>query len=280
MSKRSKKDSKEMGLEVGIIVGKHLFNTEHLHYGYWTDDLDLTIQNLPIAQKQYSEFLISQIPEGAKNILDVGCGVGRFSWDMIQKGYKVDCVSPSKILTEHARARLGDQCHIFECEFEKIDTDNRYDVILFSESFQYINMKNAFENAIRLLNDNGHILICDFFKTDAPGKSALGGGHKLAGFYETISGFPLSQVKDIDITPQTAPNLDVVDGMLMNAGLPIWNMIIHYMESNYRFIAKFLKWKYKKKIAKINHKYFSHARSAKNFAIFKSYRCMLYAKVS
>ncbi|MBN2104269.1 methyltransferase domain-containing protein [bacterium] len=280
MNKQKKIDSRDIGLEIGLILGQYFFNTEHLHYGYWAGDLDINLKNLPQAQKNYCHFIISQIPEGIKTILDVGCGVGRSAFELINKGYRVDCVSPSPVLTERARMLLGEQSHIFECDFENIQTENRYDMILFSESFQYIKLEKALQNSVKLLNKDGYLLICDFFKTDAKGKSVLGGGHKLAKFYEFISQYPLIPIKDMDITKETAPNLDIINGFLSNVGFPIWKTLIHFLDTNYHFISRLIHWKYNRKIKKINRKYFSGARNARNFSIYKSYRLLLYKNVS
>jgi SAM-dependent methyltransferase len=241
--------------------------------------LDLDIQNLPQAQENYSNFMISHIPEGTKDILDVGCGVGKFALKLITLGYNVDCVSPSKVLTEHARNLLGNKSHIFECEFEDLQTEKQYDMILFSESFQYVKIEKALQNSIKFLKNNGHLLICDFFKTDVKGESSLRGGHTLSNFYNLVSQYPLQSINDIDITKETAPNLDIVNEFLTNVGLPIWNMLIRLLDNRYHLISKFLHWKYKEKIKKINRKYFSGSRNAEKFAIFKSYRLFLYKKI-
>jgi SAM-dependent methyltransferase len=276
MAKTEKIDSKEVGLEIGLILGNRLFNTEHLHYGFWTEDLPVNLMNLPKAQQNYSDFLRSQIPPSAKAILDVGCGVGKFAWQLQKEGYQVDCVSPSSVFAERANALLGEKSEIFESKFEEMDTDKRYDLILFSESFQYISIPKALEKCHQFLNKPGYILICDFFETGAEGESVMGGGHKLDEFYYYIRQQPLDNLKNMDITSNTAPTLDVVDQVLSQAGKPVWELVIKYLESNYRIISKFLKWKFKKKIAKINRKYFSGARNGKNFSIFKSYRLLLY----
>ena len=278
MKKQKKVNSKEIGLELGLILGKHFLNTEHLHYGYWTGDLNINIFNLPQAQEEYSNFIISHIPDRAKTILDVGCGIGKFALKLINIGYRVDCVSPSSVLTEHAHNLLADKSHIFECSFEKIQTEKRYDVILFSESFQYVNLEKAIQNSIKLLNDNGCLLICDFFQKDVEGKGPIGGGHKLSEFYDCISHYPFILVKDIDITKQTAPNLTIVDDFLNNVGLPVWNSSLGFLKKNYPLFSRFLQWKYRRKIEKINRKYFSNERNAENFAHFKSYRLLLYKK--
>lgn len=280
MNKRKKVDSREVGLEIGLLLGKFFFKTEHLHYGYWTDDLSLDIINLPQAQENHSNFIISHIPEGTKSILDVGCGVGRFAHKLTNLGYHVDCISPSSVLTEHARILLGNQSHIFKCKFEKLQTENRYDMVLFSESFQYVNLEKAIQNSLKFLNDGGYLLICDFFKINAGGTSALGGGHELTRFYHYISQQPFNPVKDIDITKETAPNLKIVNDILTDVGLPIWNLITYYLNHNHPLISKLLQWKYKKKIEQMNRKYFSGARNADTFAFYKSYRLLLYQKTN
>ncbi|MFQ6082839.1 MAG: class I SAM-dependent methyltransferase [Candidatus Aminicenantia bacterium] len=261
-----------------MVIGKHLFKTEHLHYGYWTEDLEVDIQNMPKAQENYTNFIISHIPEGIKTVLDVGCGVGIFALKLINKGYQVDCVSPSPLLTKRAQELLGNRSHIFECKYENLQTEKRYDMVLFSESFQYVNLVKALENTLKFLNENGYLLICDFFKTDAKGKSVLGGGHGLTKFYNLISKYPFELVKDIDITKETAPNLKIVNDFLTEVGLPVWNLVTNYLNNKYPLLARILQWKYRKRIEKINRKYFSGARNAENFAIFKSYRLFLYKK--
>ncbi len=269
MKKRKKIDSKETGLEIALIFARHFLKTDHLHYGYWPDSLEIDIHNLPKAQENHSNFVISHIPEETKTILDVGCGAGRLTHKLVNLGYQVDCISPSPILAQHVRELLGDKCHIFECSFEELQTSNRYDMVMFSESFQYVNLEKGLQNSLIFLNDGGYLLICDFFKTDAEGKSALGGGHKLSKFYDIISRYPFKPVKNIDITKETAPNLTIVNNFFSNVGLPIWNLVISFLNRNYTFLSRFLQWKYRRKIEKINQKYFSGARNAENFSIFK-----------
>ena len=49
---------------------------DHLHYGIWNGDEELTLANLKEAQLRYENYLISKLPPSAKKILDVGCGIG------------------------------------------------------------------------------------------------------------------------------------------------------------------------------------------------------------
>ena len=65
MVKKTKKDiSREMGIEVGSICGQYFLKLEHLHYGYWTGDIEIDVANLHIAQDEYAKFIISHIPDG------------------------------------------------------------------------------------------------------------------------------------------------------------------------------------------------------------------------
>jgi SAM-dependent methyltransferase len=275
---RHKIDSREIGLEIGLIAGKYFLKTEDLHYGYWPDDLPVIFENLRQAQELHSQLIVSHLPKQAHTILDVGCGVGAFARRLLGLGYQVDCVSPSHFLAQHARETLGPDCRIHECIFEDLETERKYDVVMFSESFQYVHLDRALRKTLTLLNDGGALLICDFFKTAAEGNGVLGGGHRLAKFYSRIAALPFQPVTDLDITPQTAPNLTILNDLLQNVAHPIYDLIMSYLDSNYQYVSRFIHWKYKDKDEKIRHKYFSGERNAKNFSIFKSYRLMLYQK--
>lgn len=278
MYKAKRTVSREIGLQIGAICSRYFLKSEHLHYGYWTNDLEVDITNLSIAQENYAKFLISHIPDGVEKILDVGCGTGQIAKMLVDIGYQVDCVSPSSYLSEQARQLLGNTGLIFECLYEQLETENRYDLILFSESFQYINPEDAIKQTFGLLNEGGYVLICDIFKKDIPGKSPLSGGHPLRRFYGIVSEYPLEMVEDLDITEQTAPTLDIVNDMLNKVAKPSIDLAQQLLDDRYPAMSKFLKFLYRKKIDKINKKYFNKAKTGENFKKFKSYRLLLYRK--
>jgi len=279
MKKLPKEVSREIGLEISVICSKHFLKSRYLHYGYWPSGLEVDIANLRIAQENYADFLISHIPDGVKTILDVGCGTGETAKKLVDMGYQVDCVSPSPFLSKQARERLGSASHIFECFYEELQTENRYDLILFSESFQYINPEGAVEKTFGLLNKDGYILICDVFKKDTLGKSPLRGGHSLRRFYDIVSEYPLQVVEDLDITDQTAPTLDVMNNMVKEVVEPTINLVQQLLDDRHPFVSRFLKWMYRDKIKKVNKKYFSGEKTGENFKKFKSYQLLLYRKI-
>ena len=279
MSRQKKMSSKDAGLSIGLILGKYFLKTMDMHYGYWTDDLVVDIANLPRAQEQHSNFIISHMPEGAKTILDVGCGAGMLARRLLDKDYQVDCVSPSAVLAEEAKKVLGDTVPIYLCKFEQLDSDKEYDVVLFSESFQYVRLDKALQQSLKFLKSGGHLLICDFFRTDAQGKSPIGGGHKLGEFSSIIENCPFEKIDDIDMTERVAPNLQITNEIMLNVFLPIWANVLTFLKSRHPWLSKMLLWRFKKRVRKINRQYFSGERNAENFKIFKSYRFLLYRKI-
>ena len=172
----SKVNSREVGLIIGLNLGRFILGTRDLHYGLWQNDLEVSLQNIPEAQRRYTDFLLSHIPAGVNRILDVGCGAGGVATELLARDYHVEGVSPSPLLSEAAQQQAGDGFKIHQGRFEDVEFDNdeKFDLVMFSESFQYITLHLVLENAQRRLNPGGYILICDFFKTNAAGRSIIG----------------------------------------------------------------------------------------------------------
>ena len=276
----SKVDSKEVGLVAGLNLFHFFLGTRDLHYGLWQDDLEVCIRNLPEAQKRYSEFLISHIPENVKRILDVGCGAGGVATELLARDYHVEGVSPSPLLSEAAQQQAGDAFKIHKGRFEDVvfEAGEKFDLVLFSESFQYITLDTVLEKAQQYLNPGGYVLICDFFKTNASGRSVIGGGHPIDKFMVALEASGLEVLEDKDITRETAPNLDIVDQMGRELLLPTFKLIGYAFDRNHPWLSKLLRWKYQKKIRKIDRKYLSGDRNGKNFSRFKVYRLLLLRK--
>ncbi len=271
-----KVELKEVGLDIGLAFAKHFYKTDYLHYGYWPEGLRVEPANVFEAQENYANLLLKHIPEGVSSVLDVGCGSGKFSEKLLEVGYTVDCVSPSPNLTKHVRERLGDRVEIFECRYEDVKTKKRYDLILCSESFQYLLLEKAMAQTQKFLNDEGYLLICDFFKQDVPGKSPVSGGHKIERFLKYMEAQPFRQITDIDITKETSPSLDIMRDLIQEVILPTWNTVAYYMTSNFPRFSRFFSFAFRKKIAQAHRKYFSGGTSGEQFAHFKTYRLFLY----
>lgn len=277
--KKTKKTiSRELGLEVGSICGRYFLKLKHLHYGYWTNGLEVDLWNLHLAQDEYVKFIISHIPDGVKTILDVGCGTGELAETLLNKGYEVDCVSPCPFLKKQAGALLGDRTHIFECFYEEMQTGERYDMVMFCESFQYIDLEQALSKTNEFLTSGGYLFICDIFSKDIKARGVMGGGHKLSKFNDFIAKFPFRLVENVDITEKTAPNMDLYGDVLENVIRPVTDVGLRFFQSRYPIATKFLNWKYRKKIEKAHKKYLEGGRTGEDFRKYKSYQLFVYQK--
>ncbi len=276
--KKKTLDSKEIGLEVGLLIGRFFLKSDDLHYGYWEPDLPVDLLHCAEAQKAYSDLLLKQIPEDIKSILDVGSGSGNTAEKLINRGHLVECVSPSLFLSEEIKKKLGSKIIIYKTLFENLKTDNTYDLILFSESFQYVPIKKSLEKCYQLLNPNGYILICDFFQKDPSHFTELRGGHSFPKFQDAIQSSQFKEITNIDVTEQTAPTIQILDDFLTQFGGPLKSMTNFYLENQYPKFSKLLKWKYRKRIKKLNRIYFSGQLTVQEYMEQKTYRFMLYQK--
>ncbi len=264
-------DSKEVGLEIGFLVFKFFLKSDCLHYGYFSDGLEADVSNLNEAQGRYTELIISNIPDGVKTILDVGCGAGKVAHEMVKRGYEVECVSPSKALNKHAENLLGDQAKVYSSKFEDFQTDKKYDLVLFSESFQYIPIDQSIPRALELLNEGGHILFADFFRRDIPGKHPIGGGHEWTEWESKRPQFPVEVMLEKDITEETSKTIDIVHQLNNEVISPAWKSGFALAEDRFPWLMKVVKWKYKKKLAKMENKHMTGQRHGANFAKYKKY---------
>lgn len=199
---------------------------------------------------------------------------------LIAAGYTVDCVSPSAYLTGKIHETLGDAATVFESRFEDLQTERRYDLVLFSESFQYIKLEQALPCVLQFLNPNGHLLICDYFRKPMPERGPFGGGHQLKAFYKEVDKAQLATLLDRDITPQTAPNLDLTQDFATSVAQPIKERLCGFLRSHYNLPYRAVRWSFRKPIAHMNRKYFTGERTGANFARYKSYRLMLFQKAA
>lgn len=273
--KRNNPNSQELGLRIAHIFGRYLLHTDHLHYGYWPEDLPVCLENLPRAQDLYSQFLCDHIPADCKTILDVGSGTGHNAELLLARGFEVDCVSPSPYLSDQIAAKIEGRGTLYRCIFEDLPPGKRYDCVIFSESFQYIDLDTIFATLDGFLNPGGHVVISDFFRIPGEGTSAMGGGHRLNRFREKLEKSRFRVNFEADITERTAPNLTLVNNALDQLAIPLRDMVIDELDTHHRLLFRPARWFaklfFRKKLDKLEYKYFSGSRNAENFKQHKRY---------
>jgi hypothetical protein len=151
-------------------------------------------------------------------------------------------------------------------------------MVMFCESFQYINLDCVLDIAASLVKPGGYMLISDFFKKCAADAYGLKGGHKLEKFMDLMDASDFRIIEDIDLTAETAPNMDIVDRATKEVMIPIFNAGDRFLQSRHPILLKLIKWKYRKKLQKAEDKYLKGKRTGKDFMEQKSYRFFLCRK--
>ena len=277
--------------ELGLVLAQQLLGVQDLHYGLWNEDLAPSPGNLARAQQNYSNLLLETAAgllggRDQPHVLDVGCGTGHMAEQMLSRGWRVTALSPSHSLADMARERFAAfpsrlAC-LLECRFEELDSraTGPVDLVMFSESFQYIPLTEIFNRLPDLLRPGGHALVCDFFKTAAhgdgqPGDRSFGGGHLLMQFYRRLAEAPFEVLHDEDLTRRASPTIELLDDWLSNRITPAGRTLDSYLLGNYPLLTRVLKWLLRHRLERLQFKYLSGNRTRAVFEKYKSYRLVV-----
>lgn len=274
MADQHESDSRELGLELGLLALRCCAGTDELHYGLWDEDLPVRISNIAEAQRRYTEYVLARIPPTAQRVLDVGCGAGVMAEKLLERGHEVECVSPSRVLAERTRERVGDRARLHCCRLEDLEPTADFDLVLFSESFQYIPMPTALAQARRLLHPAGQILICDFFRTEATGREPMGGGHRYRELHPALTAAGLRVEQEEDLTPRIAPTLELYEQLRRELIGPGAEIIERYARRRHPWSSRLVAWLMRRKLMRFQRKYLSGERNAEAFRHWKTYRLL------
>src|SRR5690625_2597288 len=121
--------------------------TDYLHWGYWEDGDALDLTGVRACQERYVDVLMSHIPSDVKTILDVGCGIGAVAKRLQAVGYDVVGMSPDPYQQQLFLERTDNEIPFVLSRFEDWEPDRQFDMILMSESVQYIPLDPFFTKA-------------------------------------------------------------------------------------------------------------------------------------
>ena len=226
---------------------------EKLHYGIWEDSDERNFEGIRKAQQRYEDFLIDKIEEvfpltNQTRILDVGCGTGAMSENLFKKGYKVEGLSPDLYQKEEFEKRTPVKFHL--ARFQNFQPEHPYEIVLMSESAQYIPLSKLFDKVKQCLQSKGYLMVCDYFTYNSATGPLAKSGHNLEAFLELAKNSGFKIIKQEDITQKTIPTLDAAKIFTDKYVLPAISIASEKFQEKKPFLFKSVRWIFRKKIAK------------------------------
>jgi MPBQ/MSBQ methyltransferase len=192
-------------VDVGLRFLHEVMDLDGLSYGLWDGDAQ-TVEGLRTAQNRYAETLCDWVPEGVRRILDVGCGTGETARKLNARGFEVEGLSPDPYLGEVFVARTGLPFHLIR--YERFHPERPFDLILMSESAQYILLDQLFRWIMRE-SPGAHLLISDYFTVEVAEGPLGQSGHPLEEFEDEARLWAFEELQREDITDAVAQTLDL-----------------------------------------------------------------------
>lgn len=267
--------------DIALKLAHKMFGLEHLHYGYFEKNNPAKLENLNKAQNAYVEKLVSMIPKNVKTILDVGCGTGGVAKQLVSKKYDVTCIAPDPYLIEKTLENTNGKVKTYTDLYENIQdfAPESFDLILMSESCQYIKPDPGWEQNKKVLKKGGYYLVADFFKIrpiDNPSVSKS--GQPLDNFLERAEKANFKLIKQIDITPNVAPTMDIYQEILDVRLFPLLEAANEFVSRRFPTIHKILSFFLQKKVSFLVERY--KTQNAENWVKYKGYFIFLFQKTA
>lgn len=268
---------KGRSMDFAHIFLRYFFETEYMHFGFWSTGIEVKMLNLKKAQERYVAELLKMIPTDVKTILEVGCGSGEMAKVLLNRNYRVDVVSPACVMTSIAKDKLENKVSFYETKLENLTVKKQYDLLLFSESFQFVNL----EEAMRKMRQYGkkYVLIADVFRLNNENNSPIGGGHKYEEFLQRINLYNFVEIADVDVSNYIAPQFDLENSMVNDFVKPLLEVgkrIYLGQKLFVRMIIKLLLKFNNKKIQRLKNKHLNgNKRNSSTFKQHKTYRFIL-----
>lgn len=192
-------------LDLFARIFKVFADTPWLHYGLWLPGETPSMPKLRQAQERYVDKLVALLPPAPASVLDIGGGTGAMAGRLHSLGYDVEMLTPSEVQVGLAREALGDTVKVHLSRLEEFSTDRRFDVCLFSESFQYMPMSVSLPKAKSMLQSGGRVVVADCFRSENfRGGRQIGGGHRFSGLAPRLEEEGLCITSDEDVTAMAA----------------------------------------------------------------------------
>ncbi len=233
-----------------------LTDSPYLHYGYWetlpVPAEELTIGRLRIAQEAYAAKLLDFIPPGTHTVLDVGCGIGGNAAYLLERGFVVEGLAPDPFQQERFLKCTQGQAIFHLTNFENFKATHPYDLILLSESSQYMAAVDIARGAANLLSRGGYLLLADMMRSDASYQEGIFSNcHVVTELHAALIQAGFSLVKSEDISAQIVPTIDLYVDTFRRFGMNTINYIADLIAITVPPLHKLLRWIFRRWVKKL-----------------------------
>ncbi len=233
-----------------------LTDSPYLHYGYWetlpVPADELTLARLRIAQQAYTVKLLEGIPQGTQTILDVGCGIGGNAAYLLDRGFAVEGLAPDPFQQQRFLKCTADRTIFHLTTFENFQATKSYDLILFSESSQYMSAVDIANGAAKILNPGGYVLLADMLRSNPDYKEGMFSNcHVVSELHSALKQAGFTLVKTEDISDHILPTIDLYVDTFRRYGLNTMIYVADLIAIAVPPIHKLLRWIFRRWFKKL-----------------------------
>lgn len=177
-------------------------SVDSMHYGLF----DRPEDSIATAQERSTALLLSRLPPPPTRLLEVGIGLGTTLARLTEMGYAAQGITPDPVQAAAAAERFGDWIRVHTTPLEHYETTDRFDVVLFQESSQYIDSEALFRKARALAAPGARVVVLDEFALEPVERP--GALHRLDRFLAAARDQGLTLEEEVDVTRRAAPTID------------------------------------------------------------------------
>ena len=202
----------ELNFELYFVT--EVLKLRSLHYGYWDDPPIIDSVDLGAmkrAQARFTEKLLELVPPDVKTVLDVGAGIGDNACALSRAGHRVTAISPDRNHERYFEAFDDPNVAFQRTTFEDFVSADRFDLVLFSESHNYFDLRWGLERARDLLRPGGSLLVSGMFRR--ADKSPFPPDFDLSShaYVQSAVEHGFLPVHIADITANVLPTIEMID---------------------------------------------------------------------
>lgn len=264
--------------DIDLKLYARIFGNDFLHYGYFKEIPDdpekISLHDVKQAMQHYADLIIEHIPAGSK-VLDVGCGTGGLLAKLHGKNIDATGLTPNDMQYNHIKKKHP-ALSVIKNAFEDLEAsqNTKFDVIINSESFQYIDIEKGIAKVKEILTDNGRWVVIDYFRINENASNQS--GHLLKDFERHLSGSDLEVTEVKDITRNVLPNLAYAYMLASTLAVPlvehsIDKFFIRKPFLSYLFGDAVIYYKDKIRLDTLNPKVFERDKKYMLYVIRRSY---------